>query len=332
MLGLACFLVSVRPRDRSAVIASLFFAGLSSFNIPETLTGVYTMLRQLPTMIFALFYISWVAAGLTAPLFFTFCATFPRPLFRSRRLWMLIWMPYLLLLAPLEGLDIPMIFDSHHAISAFSVSLYNAVNVSTALYFVAGVFAVVANYRRLTDVNERRRIRVVVLGSVVGLLALTPLIVLFGQPGLRGTLFGAIFLSPAVLIASVIFSFLVFPLSFVYSILRHRLFDLRIIIRQGLRYAMARGVLLSIIPLLVVTLLVDILLHGDQSLAIIVTARGWIYCIVAAVVIVVYQKRQQWLDRIDRHFFRDRFDAQRLLQDVIPRVQESKSLASRYPN
>jgi len=124
MLGLACFLASARPRDRSALIVSLFFAGLSLSNVPETMTGVNAMLRQLPTVLFALFYISWVAVVLTAPLFFTFCATFPRPLLRSRRLWMLIWMPYLLMLAPVAVLANPVIFDSHHAIGTFSIALY----------------------------------------------------------------------------------------------------------------------------------------------------------------------------------------------------------------
>jgi hypothetical protein len=42
--------------------------------------------------------------------------------------------------------------------------------------------------------------------------------------------------------------------------------------------------------------------------------------------VILYWKRQEWLDRIDRRFFRDRFDAQRLLQDVIQRVKEAKSL------
>src|SRR5262249_21382804 len=147
--------------------------------------------------------------------------------------------------------------------------LYSLLNISSVLYLVAGVVALVVNYRRLTDINERRRIRILVFGSIAGLLALAQLVLLFGQSTLRGTLFEAIFLSLPVLIASIVLSVLVFPLSFVYSILRHRLFDVRIIIRQAFQYEMARGVLLSTTPLLVVILVADISLHGHQSLAVI---------------------------------------------------------------
>jgi hypothetical protein len=40
----------------------------------------------------------------------------------------------------------------------------------------------------------------------------------------------------------------VFPLSYAYAILRHQLFDIRIIIRQGLQYAAARRLLLPAVP------------------------------------------------------------------------------------
>src|SRR5262249_24090940 len=51
MLGLACFVAFARPRDWSAVIAALFFAGLSA--LPEDPNGIYAMLRQLPNVLFA---------------------------------------------------------------------------------------------------------------------------------------------------------------------------------------------------------------------------------------------------------------------------------------
>jgi len=37
-------------------------------------------------------------------------------------------------------------------------------------------------------------------------------------------------------------------------------------------------------------------------------------------------QRQEWLDRIDCRFFRDRYDAQRVLQQVVLDVKEAKSL------
>jgi len=41
----------------------------------------------------------------------------------------------------------------------------------------------------------------------------------------------------------------------------------------------------------------------------------------------LYWQHQEWLDRIDRRFFRDRYDAQRVLQQVVLDVKEAKSLA-----
>jgi len=326
MLGLACFLAFARPRNGAALMAALFFAGVSGTNSPEALAGIYTLLRGLPPVLFALFYISRLAGSLLPPLLFTFVVTFPRPLVRARWLWLLIWAPYVLLRVPIDGVTYRMIFNPDYYVGMFFGRLYTLLNMTSVVYLIAVVVALVVNYRRLTDINERRRVRILVFGSIAGLLAFAQLVLLVGQSTLRGTLFEAILLSLPVSIALIVLCFLVFPLSFVYSILRHRLFDVRIIIRQGLQYAMARRVLLSIMPLLVLILLADILLHGDQSLASIVTARGWMYGVVGAVAIVVYQKRQGWLDRIDRHFFRDRYDAQRLLQDVIQRVKEAKSL------
>jgi hypothetical protein len=325
MLGLAIFLAFARPKNGNALLAALFFAGFSGYNPPQTLSGAHAIVRDLPAMPFALIWISVVAGGLAPPLLFTFCARFPRPLIEARWFWAAVWMPYLLLLIPNDIVAYRTVSDSHYAAGRFS-QWYSALLVSSVIYLVAGVGAVMLNYRRLTDINERRRIRIVVFGSGAGLLALAQLILLLGPPTFRGTLFETIFLSSPAVVVSVVLLCLVFPFSFVYSILRHRLFDVRVIIRQGIQYALARGVLLSIIPLLVVSLLADIILHGDQSLAGIVRSRGWIYAVIGALAIIVYLKRQGWLNHIDRLFFRDQFDAQCVLQDVIQRVKSARDL------
>src|SRR5262249_29512853 len=144
-------------------------------NAPEAFAGIYTLLRALPAVLFALFYISWLAGNLLPPLLFTFVATFPRPLIRARWLWGVIWGPYVLLLVPIDGVSYRMIFDPDYKVGMFFGRLYTLLNISSVLYLVAGVVALVVNYRRLTDINERRRVRILVFGSIAGLLALAQL-------------------------------------------------------------------------------------------------------------------------------------------------------------
>src|SRR5262249_13101285 len=56
-LGLACLVAFARPRNGAALIAALFFAGLSGFNAADALSGIYPLLRSLPPVLFALLYI-----------------------------------------------------------------------------------------------------------------------------------------------------------------------------------------------------------------------------------------------------------------------------------
>ena len=321
MLAVACFVAFARPRDRAALLAALFFCGLSLWSSPSALSGFSAMLRDSSPLIAGVTSITGAAATLTPLFLFLFCITFPRPLIQSLRIVTLLCIPAVVSSIPSIIFGHRMVYDPGRAFGMFSERLYLG-NLIAAAYFFAAPFTLALNYRRLADLNERRRVRVLVFGAVAGLLALVSVILALFIQGF----FGRSVQVPSPMSTLVIAAFLAFPASFAYAVLRHRLFDVRIIIRQGLQYAMARGVLLSIMPLLLVILVADILLHSDQSLAVIITARAWIYGVVGVVAIVLYQKRQGWLDQIDRLFFRDQFDAQCLLQDLIQRVKSAKDL------
>ena len=116
------------------------------------------------------------------------------------------------------------------------------------------------------------------------------------------------------------------PLTFAYAILRHRILDIHVIIRQGVRYAVARGFLLSLVPVLVVVLGVDIVLSRSQPLEAILRSRGWIYAALAAAALGAHRYRRRWLDALDRRFFRERYDAQRLLMRVVDGIKSAGSL------
>ena len=186
----------------------------------------------------------------------------------------------------------------------------------------------VLNYRRLTDLNERRRLRVLVAGTFLGWLGLVP-VAMEGFLHLPPRIGDALRSPAALVFASLLF--LVLPASFAYAVLRHRLFDIRVMLRQGLQYAMARGLVVSVVPACALLLAVDLLAHGDQPFARIVAARGWIYAAVAGLAGVVHARRTRWLDALDRRFFRERYDARQLMLSVVEEVRRASGLRSVAP-
>ena len=184
------------------------------------------------------------------------------------------------------------------------------------------------NYGRLTDVNERRRVRVLMLGMLVGSAAGIPVVVSYWRAS-TSDVDESFLASPLATLGT--FLFLALPLSFAYAILRHRLFDIRILIRQGLRYALARRALLALVPVLLVALGVDVLAHGAEPVGDVLRSRGWMYLVVGVLVAVARTQRQGWLDGLDRRFFRERYNAQRLLRQIADDVRHASSLELAAP-
>src|SRR4029077_17871459 len=185
------------------------------------------------------------------------------------------------------------------------------------------------NYWRLDNLTERRKLRVLIVGSVIGLASYMPRVL--------WTSFLEFHPESGVWLTSTVFDlvttvgYLVFPLSFAYCILRHRLFDIRIIIRRGLQYAFARRSLFSIPLIAAGLLLIDLVVHGREPLLNILEARGWLYAAFAALAGLAYFRRQAWLSALDRRFFRDRYDGQKLLHDIADEIRESFSVEQVAP-
>jgi len=119
--------------------------------------------------------------------------------------------------------------------------------------------------------------------------------------------------------------FLLFPICFAYSILRHRLLDIRVIIRQGIRYSLARGTLLSLVPALGIILALDLTLNNHLTIADIFSKRGWIYAGLGGLALIAYKWRKPWLDKLDKHFFREQYNSQKILAEILEDSREAKS-------
>jgi tRNA A-37 threonylcarbamoyl transferase component Bud32 len=312
---LAFIIAFKRAREPIAILSALFLATVASSDYWGMQSGMAAIWRDLPLPVGLLFWIPLLSEIASGPLFFTFFSIFPRRLFHQRWLWLLIWTPALIQLPWLISLAARMVYRPDAATGSLDWLLRTFVS-TWVVYVVGGLAVLVVNYRRLKAANERRRVRVVVAGSVIGLLA--------GVPGMVALYFAApfaaaVFSLPGIILQLV--AFLAFPLSFAYAILWHRLFDIRLIVRQGLQYALARRTLLAIIPALAAFVLLDLLLHREQSVMDAVRVRGWIYAGVFALALTAHAWRRPWLQALDRRFFREPYNAQRLLREVVDELR-----------
>ncbi len=306
-----------RPRDLVARLGAWLLAAVAcTFNgVPYGMAATW---RNLPTALGLLIWVGLIGCMALGPLLFSFFAVFPRKLFRTRWPWVLVWAPPVVLSPWLVSFFRRIVYQPERAIGNPDW-LFPAFIAIGYAYIVAALVALVLNYRRLQDINERRRVRVLALGS--GAAWLAPL--LYNSAGWFPRLIPVFFSLPGRIPGAVLL--LGFPLSFAYGILRHRVFDIRLMIRQGLQYALARRVLFSLVPVLAAILLSDLLLHGDEPLVEILRARGWIYAVLGGLAVVAQTQRQRWLEALDRRFFRERYEAQRLLREVVAELRQAGS-------
>ena len=193
-----------------------------------------------------------------------------------------------------------------------------------AIYALLAIGLLVTHRRAAQTLTDGRRISVLIAGSAVG--AAAGLGVIGGywrNPG------AGVFASPWMTVLSLFV--LAMPASFAYAILRHRLFDVRLIVRQGLRYALARRFVNALIPILGALLVWDVIQHRDQPIGSLLQRRWWSYVPLGATLLVVRSWREKWLRNLDRRFFRERYDAQRLLTSIAEQVARASSFDTIAP-
>jgi eukaryotic-like serine/threonine-protein kinase len=314
-LALGLVLLFRRPSDPVARLGAWLQGSLAVFCVvlPFRIAAVW---RSLWWPAGALLWLPFASSLLLGALLLTFFLEFP--VRRVRRAWWLaIWGPLAAAAAPFLRFHLHVVYWPATSLTVddgLSLLLW----VSTA-YLAATVAVAAWSYRRLRDESERRRLRVLFAGAVLGCAATGPIVVGWWQTGTLALFGGRTMAWLAPLLVTV-------PASLAYAILRHRLFDLRLIVRRGVQYALARRVLVSLVPALLLAMVVDLYLHRGQAMGDVVAARASVYLLLLAAALVARFQRQRWLELLDRRFFRERYDAQRILRRVAEEVRESGSL------
>src|SRR5262245_19472401 len=304
LTGLAVFLL--KHDDKQAVLLALMlgsFVGLFGGGIslaPAWLQSIARFAR--------FFHIAFFPLCLHFFLLFPERGPWAR---RFPRLEYWLYLPFLSLILPfitierLGGRELLAKIPGTHAIGP----LLNPLWVG---YLVAGLVALIVNYRA-ADANNKRRTRVVVAGCGVGLLSILI--------ALSGGMFGLNRFYPRVfdLLGYILpVTLPLIPLSFAYAIIRHQVIPVSLIISRSARYLLvSRGaILLDMIAagLSVTAVLTYIFSRIKPPLII-------IGLVSAAVGVVTWKVASGLHDRylrplIDRRFFRQSYDAHQIIAEL----------------
>ncbi len=192
--------------------------------------------------------------------------------------------------------------------SSFSAAL--ALNLAC---IVEGVY----RYRFNHDANERRRIRMAVYTAVPGVVAYA---VKDGLPVLSSLLGNPIQIPAAA--AAVLHGLILLPaFGLVYAVGVQRVLGPRVVLRRSLQYALASRTMTFIALLPALPLAWMLSRDSDLTIREIAASRGLGYLALLALVTVglLYRHRSRaWLDA---HFFREEYDARKILVSLAGRVR-----------
>jgi protein kinase-like protein/PDZ domain-containing protein len=314
-------LLTLRSSDDAAQMAGLLLAsiGVFSLTLPYRLASVWA---RVPIALGALFWIPMTSTLVIGGTFFALFALLPRR--RRRTSTIALWcLPFL-----------PVAFRQFVFITALvyrpdrlaeMADLMQPIVVLNLAYVVAGVAVLFNDYRLMDDLNERRRMRLIGLGTVCGVAAGVPAIVAYWL-GLNMSRSSAPEGSPLVLLGTA--SFMAMPISFWWAIGRHQLFDIKFVVRRSVRYIFARHALLALGPALAAMIILDGVWHGNDPLSDVFRRHALVYGAAVAVFALCQWRRAPWLETIDRHLFRERYDACVLLRSVAALVRTRDDLAA----
>jgi len=328
-LVLAVLIAFSRSRDSVALTGALWMA---TWSIPMTwlLVGVppgfNRIIGQLPVpLALAILLAPIVSIGISAEIGLIFMASFPRRIFQARWIYVVLWLSAL----PRFFIMGYSIFSTHFTPTPFVLwpGVLQVFALIRVLYWMGAIGLLIYNFRTLQDKNERRRLRLLFIGFCSFLiLGLIHTFCSFRMWDFQRTLIAFYWNTPLPLVVSMLLAMSVALVA--VAIVRQRLFGLRMMIRRGLQYAAARGLLLALAPACAAVLVGDLLLHADQPLGAILASRGWFYAALGIGGGVAHFKRKHWLEGLDRRFFRERYDARRILADLVHEIRQAGDIAS----
>ena len=317
MLLLAFLLLATRPRVASARVAAAELAFWAGGNELLLASGTGPLLAFLPAAVRITVHL---ADGLFLTMFFAACLhftlVFPAPLDTIRRRRRLQLVPYALAfpLAAAEAVRRLRFFLPAWRVRFGPPPVDLLYQVTGPALVIASVVFLGRRLRREPDVNGRRKLRLLFVSLLPGLAGFLLVIVFdrLGAPPAAARVADLLQWAGVAAGAAI----------FTYAIVKHRLFDIRILVRKSLQYALARGTLLVALAVPALALAAFVYRHREESVARLVGARPGLYLGLVVALGGALAARRRMFDALDRRFFREQFDARRILVDVVSLIRK----------
>jgi sigma-B regulation protein RsbU (phosphoserine phosphatase) len=307
VVGLA--VLFLRLDDGNAWLLALLFGGFIA--VP----GFATFVRLSPGL--ADFAQAYRASflGMFGALFYLFFAVFPARSPLDRLLPWLKWIAFVLgACIVLPGLSVgdataPAMFVKLVGPGAASKTVASSV----LLFFALGLVSLIGNALRAPTPEARRKTRVILWGTIIGLL---PSAVLQGAVDLAG------FRPPFWLDAGLTTVVILYPLSFAYAVVKHRVMEFPALLRRSARYVLVqRGYVVLIVfvaaaAILLFTRTIARFFPSNASIGMALSAVFGVVLVWASAPMV-----KRGTQHIDRAFFRSAYDARNILQDLAEKAR-----------
>ena len=299
----------LRLEDHNAWLLALMFAG--SIAVPGFaggFGGLGPSLRKFAMADRAIFN------AFNPALFYLFFAVFPARSPLDRRAPWLKWLGLTLgLSTALPGLDVGAYQTPAVVGRMLGEQAARMLRLSYGYGFVGlGLLSLVGNALDASTPEARRKIRVILWGTLVGVV---PIVL-----GLASQDFFGFQMSMWVTAGLVLLLYL-FPLSFAYAVVKHRVLEIPILLRRSARYLLVqRGFLfLHIFVSVAATLIFAWALSRAHLLAPVGLTGGVVFG--SALAFGGLRVHRATSQRIDRAFFRNAYDARTILEDLVEKTR-----------
>ncbi len=169
-------------------------------------------------------------------------------------------------------------------------------------YAIIGSLALVVStlrtYFKSSNILERQRSQIVLIGSIVGLFIPVLLMIL------------SYVLTFKLSFGMLVFVLTIFPVSVAYSILKHKLFDINVIIKKALVYGLLTGALGGVIAILIISFNFALASYGGWK------SPAFFIILIAFLAVALNPLQNKIQAIIDLVFFRKKYDYRKTVEDI----------------